>query len=335
MTRKHEEIGTEEEVVVEESEVEETEFDESTDEGESEDVPLWMAEEDELESSEEDEDDEDDEEVKGESVPVPTYVKNKKKWKGKLSERDAKIAELERKLAEKPEPQEQSQQPLQPELLEPPQMPLPEDSETDEEHRQAMVKYSHDFANYVARQSQVVAGQSQQVEQRKQQIQNALKGHDERSKKLIDKHGISPEVFKQAEANIRDIVKDTYGEERVNAVMADLIDSLGEESGMVAFHVGRNKSKRLELADLLRRDPSGVKAVAFLNRIAGQVSTPKNQSSRAPKPPANASGESTTNAKESALKKKWNEAHKKGNADEARKFKKQAKVNGFDTSTWR
>ena len=321
MTRVHNENVTEVEEIVEEvAEVEETDGTEEAG------IPLWMSEEEtDLDSSEEDDD---EVEGKGEGVPVATLVSIKKKLKGKISDRDTEIEDLKRQLAAK------SQTSEAPQNLAAPKRPRISDFGTDDEYEDALDQYEEQKLAFQTQYVQHNSSQNEKMQKRQQELSQAVESHYDRAAKLVQNHSISPEVFKQTDMQVRAVIEDVFPK-RGEPVFNDLIYYIGEDSEKVLFHIGRNKSKLAEFESLLRRDPTGLKAVAYLNRIAGQVSNTKTHSSRAPKPAAQINGDAPSSAKESALKKKWDAAHKKGNADEARRFKKQARINGIDVNNWR
>ena len=72
----------------------------------------------------------------------------------------------------------------------------------------------------------------------------------------------------------------------------------------------------------------------YLGGLKSELSAPSRRKTNAPKPAANASGDAKGSAKSNAAKKKYEDAHKKGNVSAAFKFKREAKKAGVDTTTW-
>lgn len=76
------------------------------------------------------------------------------------------------------------------------------------------------------------------------------------------------------------VMRDEFGDGAIDSV----INAIGEGSERVLFHLGKNAAKRKEIADLLRHDPSGLRAMTRLGQILATLSTepPANKISHAP-----------------------------------------------------
>lgn len=99
------------------------------------------------------------------------------------------------------------------------------------------------------------------------------------------------------------VMREEFGDSAIDAV----INAIGEGSERVLFHLGdkRNVEKRKELADLLRHDPSGLRAMTRLGQILATLSTepPANKISHAPAADKPVSGGQSGGGESAILKK--------------------------------
>jgi len=99
------------------------------------------------------------------------------------------------------------------------------------------------------------------------------------------------------------VMRDEFGDSAIDAV----INAIGEGSERVLFHLGdkRNAAKRKEIADLLRHDPSGLRAMTRLGQILATLSTepPANKISHAPAADKPVSGGQSGGGESAILKK--------------------------------
>lgn len=280
------------------------------DESEKE-VPLFMQEEDEQESSD--------------GVPVAAHIKMKQKLKGKLRDSDSEIERL------KAENEKLKSSTATPEITVP-KRPKLDDFDTDEEYDAAATKYEKDNAQaiYAAIQKE----ESSKSSQRKfvERVQSSVDGHYDRAAKLVEKHGINPEVYRQATETVQEAIETVVPGMKAFDLFVDLI---GEGSEKTVFAVGRNKTKLSLLKEKLHDDRSGLKAAFYLGQETARLNGIKNKSSSAPAPAAQLKGDAKPeSASTKALKKKYDEAHSKGRSGEAYKLKKQARLAGADTKSW-
>jgi len=281
-------------------------------EGEDEEKPLWMQEEE------------------GESVPVGALIRQKGKNKdlrGQLGEKDEENEALKRELADL------KQRNVKATPTERPKRPRSVDFDTDEEHETAMDEYETAVDSW--RETTGTANRTAVEHQRvaQQNINESVEGHYDRAKKLVADNSIKPEVYQKADEIVRQTVESILPKGG-DAVVDSLISIVGEGSEKVMFYLGRNKAALNEFATILHSDKTGLKAAAYLGRIATKVEGSTKQTSRAPAPAPNANGDTQVNTKESALRKKYDAAHKANKGQEAWNLKKQAKAAGHDTSKW-
>ena len=299
---------------------------------ETEEKPFWLQEEEEPDSSEGGEQEDEGEEEPGSSVPVAKHAFVKKKLKAQLNEKDDELAQLRKKV-------EQLEQGVGQKVstdLQPPKRPRRADFEDDDAFEDAMDKYEEDKVTYQTQFVQKSTQQNQQATQRVQQIEKAVDDHYTRAESLVEKHGIKPEIYQQADATVKGIIQQALPKLDPEGVFNGMVEIIGEGSEITMFHIGRNKAAAAEFQRLLQEDTSGLKATMYLGRISERVSgTKPNHSSQAPPPAAKLKGDEASSAKGQAAQKKYDAAVKKGSHQEAYNIKKAARREGIDTSNWK
>ena len=263
---------------------------------------------------------------KGEStdepIPAETHIRLKDKLKGRIKERDSEIDQLRRELAElkegnKVSPASQVKRPRE------------DDYNTTEEYDAALDRYEEQRLSQLA-------GRTTQAEQAKKTAEArtaAVDTHYKRADEFVSKYGIAPEKYKAADEAIRkavDAVMPGQGE----VVTDHLISLLGEGSERALFRVGARPEVLREFQALLVEDKTGLKAGVFLGRQLELVTNPKKRTTNAPPPSRQLKGDAGPNANAAALKKVYQEAHKKGDTKKAYAAKKQARSAGVNVSAW-
>jgi len=317
MTPEHEEaelVDVEEEI--EETEVEETEVDTETKDSETEETetPVWMSEEDEQETSE--------------TVPVSAIMKVKSKLKAKLHDRDEEVERLTTENASL-----RAKGPVA-STLDKPKRPRINDFDDDDTYEEALDTYEEDKLDYQKRVLTQEQGASQQQAAYAKELDSSVDEHYERAAKLIETNSISPDVYKQADEAVKLVIEGLIpksGEQVFNR----FVNIIGEGSEKTMFYVGRNKAAQKEFKHILAEDKTGLKAAFHLGRLTEKMNGTKKQSSRAPKPTSQIRGDEAGTVKGSAIKKKYEAAHTKGDTQAAYNLKKQARGQGIDTTSWR
>lgn len=271
----------------------------------------------------------DDSEEEAKTVPVGVLANVRGELKGKLKdvkgERDSLRDELDQ-LKQQLQAQTSGAVTAKPE-------PKYDDYGSDAEYQKAYMDWKFDTQQSQMSKSQQEQAQQRQLEEQQRQLQESVSKHYERAGELINKHGISAEVYQQADTNLRravDNVLPGHGDSSVDL----LLSNLGEGSEKVAFAIGKNQKLLDEFQSHLRADPSGFKAAMYLGEQKAKLTQPIKRKSNAPKPGASVKGDAVSNPSVSALKKKYDAAHKKNNGQEAFRIKRQAKKDGVDTSKW-
>jgi hypothetical protein len=149
----------------------------------------------------------------------------------------------------------------------------------------------------------------------------------------LESSGITPDAFKASDQKIREAVE-SIRPKQGDGIVDQFISRLGEGSEKVMFRLGRSKALLGEFIGLLANDPSGLDAATFLGEQKVILLNTGKRKSGAPVPDTQLNGDETAGQKEKILKKRYQEAHKKGNGQEAWNAKRQAKAAGVNTSGW-
>lgn len=261
-------------------------------------------------------------------VPVGTHIKMKSKLKGRIHERDDEISSLRSEI----ETLKQTRQTK----LEPigiPQRPLSEDFDTDEEYHAELTKWEDGRIQARIQASDANRVQTAAATQAKEALDTSVNSHYTRAESLIKDSNITDDDFKSADMTVRkamELIRPKEGD----LIAEQLISFLGEGSEKVLYFLGRNKNALTTLKGLLQDDPGGMKAAVYLGQQKERLTTPKKQTSKAPPPANDATGDSNVNAKGAAFKRKYDEAHKGNSPQAAYNAKKEAKAAGVDVSGW-
>ena len=306
-----------------EAEEVETELDESVDadkatDDEGNDQPAWMSE-----------DSDSQDEGNGERKFTGSDIAAaKRKLKLKLESRNSEVDELKQQLEQM---KQQLQQPgsnaQQQGFRKPSRDQFDNAEDPDEAYLDALTDWK--LATKI-QQSQGIA----QQQQRQRAVEESQNRHYTAAAKLISEHGISEDIYRQADLNFRrglDEVKPGAGD----LIATELIAQLGEGSEKVAFMLGRNRSKMAQLQQALIEDPNGIKASIMLGQMKAEISMPRKNIRQAPAPTRNIQGDASgsgNNAKR--MKKQYESFHKNGDGQAAFNARRAAKKAGVDTSNW-
>jgi hypothetical protein len=260
-------------------------------------------------------------------MPVASHLKAKKKLKGQISERDSEIDDLKREM-------EALKGSIQPQTdHEPLKRPRVADFDTDEEYEDEMDKYEEQKTSSLTANLSNSNTQKEQLEKTQREISTAVEDHYGRAESLIKEHSISPEVYKTADSNVRKAVEAVIPNGGTN-VVDFIISALGKDSEKVLFYLGRNEKKLAEFQSALVGDPRGIKASIFLGELKRGLNNNVKRTSQAPKPAANANGDTVSKGQSAVEKRKYEAAHKKGDIQGAYNIKKAAKASGVATNEW-
>ena len=241
----------------------------------------------------------------------------------KLDERDEKIKELEAKLHQ---PQ------AAPTTPKPKREDFYDQDDADEAYLEALADWKIENRQAKAAAEQAAAKKQLEQAQRAKEIESSVNQHYVRAEKLAEKSGISAEAFQNAEYQVRAAV-DSVFPEGGDAITDALISQIGEGSEKVLFNLGVNKQRRDALISKLKDDPSGIAAALFIGKLQADLSGTTKKVTNAPKPAPQVSGDEKV-GDASAMLRKYQKAHKSGNAQEAFNIKRQAKAAGHNTKAW-
>lgn len=257
-----------------------------------------------------------------EMVPVGAISKVKKKLKGRIAEKEEENRVLRKQLEE-----------IQSSVPQIPTRPKALDFDSDEEYEKALDDW-YDKKHQVSFQAlEEKQRQQQDVVKVQQRVRKSVDDHYARAEKLVNEHSINPEVYQKADTVVREtteFLRPGQGDSSVD----QLIDILGEDSEKAIFYLGRNKTALNEYKSLLQEDHTGLKAAAYLGRLAERAKGTRKRTSTAPPPSTQVNGNANVSSSESALKKKYDAATKKGNAQEAWNIRSKARRSGVNTSNW-
>jgi hypothetical protein len=256
-------------------------------------------------------------------VPVGTLIRAKQKLKGRLSDSKKEIADLRAKI----ETIEKNAFVKPTSELGP--RPKAEDYDTDEEYYKSLDEWED--KRFEAR--EIAKKQTEAQKQAVKALEKAVDSHYERAGKLVEESGISSEVFQEADKSVRSAVE-SIRPKQGDLIVDQLISIMGDGSEKVLYYLGRNKAALGQLQGLLAEDPSGMKAAIYIGQQKEKLTNPHKKRSSAPAPAGNANGDVPLNNKGTAEKRKYDEAHKKGNIQKAYSIKKAAKAAGVDVSGW-
>jgi hypothetical protein len=309
------------EVDAAEEETQETEQDADSDEDESEktEVEDW-AKSDEQTSQDQ-----------SETISVVKHAQVRAKLKGKVAERDSEIDKLKAEIeairngsTAQPKP-----------AGKPNRDDFWEQDDPDDAYLEALADWKINSRSTQQEESRKKAELETAQSQRNELINKAVDGHYERAAKLSDQSGITAEAFQSADLAVKQAVESLvpgYGENIVNL----LISNLGDGSEKVMYHLGVNKAALSELKDAIGADikDGGMRAAMLLGRKSAQLNQPKKRVSQAPKPASTLNGDGNNGGGQSVMKKKYSDAHSKGNTQLAFDIKRKAKASGINTFEW-
>lgn len=261
-------------------------------------------------------------------VPVAAHAAMRAKLKGKLGERDEAIEQLKAEI----EALKSAKTPVTARTT---PRPKAMDFATDEDYEDALDTWYEAKVDQKLETVTQTTTQRDSVQKEIQRVQSAVDQHYGKAAELVQAAGISVEVYQQADQEFRSILDQAYPGEG-DAVADNLIARMGEGSEKVVYYLSRNATAKTQLRAHLASDPSGFEAAMFLGRKLEEVVKPKKRVSQAPKPAANANGDTTVSSGVSAkkLKSAYDKADKSGDTQARWNARKAARKEGIDVSNW-
>ena len=250
----------------------------------------------------------------------------RRKWKGKVQEKNAEIDELKTKIHELENKQIKPSEHLK-------DRPKREDFEDDEKYFDALTDYKIKISREQDDSKSIVEQKKRAQQEKLQKVSQEVDKHYLRAAKLAEKSGITPEAYQAADLNVRKAV-DSVFPEGGDSITDALISNLGEGSEKVLYNLGVNSTRRAKFTSLLTDDPSGLKAATYLGELKAQLSVPVKRTSAAPEPMDEIQGDKSGSASSRQLKEEYEKAHKAGNIQKAFDIKHKAKGMKIDTRDW-
>ena len=278
-----------------------------------EEIEAWMADDDETEQTDSD------------LMPVSAHIRAKRKLKGRISDQTDEIERLKtenEQLKAKTTPKNER-----------PVRPRRDDFDDDEQYEAALDNYEDERDTFLLGRATQETSVRENQQKTQQNITKAVDSHYDRAEKLLESAGISAENYKQADLEVRQSVE-SIRKGQGDQVVDYMISLLGDGSEKVMYKLGRSKALRGEFLSALIEDPSGLKAAAFLGHQKATLLNTTKRKSNTPPPETDINGDEKATAQAGSLKRKYDEAHKRGNTQTAFDLKREAKQAGVDTSKW-
>lgn len=175
--------------------------------------------------------------------------------------------------------------------------------------------------------------QAQKAQTQLSQIEEKVNKHYTKAAELTKTNGISEDVYRQADQNVRQAVE-SVAPNLGDAITDALIAKIGDDSEKVMYYLGRNQNKLLEFEKALRNDNSGIEAALMLGEIKRDLVKPLKRKSNAPAPAPSIKGDDNTSDKTKSYLRKYKEAEKSNNRQKAFEIKREAKKAGIKTRDW-
>lgn len=251
----------------------------------------------------------------------------KRKLKAKLGKKDSEIDDLKKEIEAL---KENRAQPVQSGSK---PRPKREDFDYDEDaYDRALDQWYEDrFDNKLAQSAQ----QSNEAQSRQQDLQRrekALDSHYEEAASLVKDSQLDEQVYHDSEMEVRRAI-DSVLPGQGDTITDALIQKINKGSSKVMFYLGRNPSKRAELVESLRNDPTGIEAAILLGTLKSEIAVPKKRMSKAPAPSKKANGEGGSSS-ERGLKAKYDKAISNNDIQARIDIRREAKASGIDVSNW-
>ncbi len=259
-------------------------------------------------------------EEKNDSVPLKTHLKQKKKFKTLRDDSGKEIDSLKAQIEElKAKPVNETT------AL---KRPMEYDFDTDEEYHKALDDYDNKrFADIENRRIQRENTAKIQAQNKK-----AIDSHWERAEDLVEKSGIDPENYKNADLKVRDAFE-AIAPKQGDILKDQIVSIIGEGSEKLIYFLGRNEDELAKVQSKLIDDPNGLKLAAYLGGLNKNLSSPRKKTTNAPNPAPNLNG-GGGGSKTGNSEKDYKKALKENDAKKMFSIKRAAKKEGVDVSGW-
>ncbi len=252
-------------------------------------------------------------------------AKLRRKMQGRLVEKEGEIERLRRELSEA----KQAKATVVPDSTAPDR----DKYEDEAAYQVALTEWAVDQRLTKQNQAAQQAELTRRQEEMQRDVEQATDAHYARAVEFSKVAKITPETFQAADRNVRKAIAEIY-EGAADAVTDKLISKLGPGSEKVMYYLGINTKKREEFKAILRKEPDGFAALAFLKDVQHQVASPIKRPSQAPEPPDDVKGDKSNGSGTDKPHRDYKAAHKSGDLQKAIDIKLAAKAKGVDTSKW-
>ncbi len=265
---------------------------------------------------------ESDEEKKNDSVPLKTHLKQKKKYKTLRDDSGKEIDSLKAQIEELKKPVSETA------LKRPIEADFYESDNPDEDYRKALDDYENkrfaDMENSRIQRENAVKIQAQN--------KKAIDSHWERAEDLVEKSGIDPENYKNADLKVRDAFE-AIAPKQGDILKDQIVSIIGEGSEKLIYFLGRNEGELAKVQSKLIEDPNGLMLAAYLGGLNKNLSSPRKKTTNAPNPAPNLNG-GGGGSKAGNSEKDYKKALKENDAQKMFSIKRAAKKEGVDVSGW-
>lgn len=180
--------------------------------------------------------------------------------------------------------------------------------------------------------------EAQERQQRKQQevVETSVKGHYEAAEKLVSDGMVKADAYQETDKLIRQrLDKEAPGS---GDIMADNLihvinEVAGENSAKIWFKLGRSPKELDNIIESFRDQTTIPKGYAAIAKMSSEISSPKKKRSLAKKPAKQISGDKTATVNAKKMKRKVDEARKRGDIQTVISLKREAKKQGVDVKT--
>lgn len=255
--------------------------------------------------------------------------KAKQKLKAKLNRKhDSETEELKARIAELEQGSSKSEA-----LSKPKEEDFYDQDNPQEAYIESLTDYKIKKAESKRDAEQISNNEQARNKQIKEDTDQAVDQHYERAIKLAEDSGITAEAYQGADYQVRQMV-DSIFPGSGDVITDAFIAKLGKGSEKVLFSLGVNRERRETFKKLLLDDTSGIAAGMYLGELKKELVAPSKRKTAAPPPGAVLKGDSKPKESSSAIRKKYDKAHKDGDFGAAFKLKQNAKAEGANTSEW-
>ena len=315
----------EEEANEADSEVEETEEEveeAETDDAEGTDTEEPEEESDDFELAVDGEPEPDQQKPSAEEALIHKLTKQRKRAKEAETEVEAlkrELEELKQQVTQPKQPTVTAAEPRIPDLYD-------KGIEGDREKFNAAMKQwyvdMNAYQNRHAKADQAQADQKQRIESMTKQLATRAAKFATENRVKVDRVA---DALNTATAEIDAVTG-------IDGALAYLLDSVGDGSERVAYYIGTNESARSQLKQMLKDEPSGLKAISYMTRLVEKLK-PKNtkQISKAPEPDTPLKGDKSS----SVTAKRLQEAYdKESDFEKLREIRRKAAAIGVELKTY-